>query len=306
MVMRYPFVPLPQRGKLAWPNGARLALILTINLEYWDLIKDTDKPYYAGGPSILPDLLPGNVADFPNFSWREYGQRVGVWRMFKAFDEAGVPASCTMNAKLGLERRAIVDAVLERGWELVAHNHEQGDLLTNYAFDPAGEEALITNSLRIFRETTGRDARGWLSCSLRGTPRTPEILAKNGLLFFCDLMNDDQPYMIQTDHGPIVATPYSIEVNDFTFFQRRGLGTDQAVELLKEQFDVLYAEGAETGMMMNVGLHPHVMGVPHRIRALKEFLAYAKSFEGVWFATREQVANWYAQNHADHIPVAAS
>ncbi len=141
--------------------------------------------------------------------------------MFDVFDRAGVPASCTMNAKMGLERKAVIDAVLERGWELVAHNYEQGDLLTNYAFDAAGEEKLITDSLDVFRRTTGREPKGWLSCSLRGTPRTPGILAKHGLKFFCDLMNDDQPYMIDTDHGPIVATPYSIEVNDFTFFQRR-------------------------------------------------------------------------------------
>ena len=301
-MMRYPFVPLPKRGKLTWPHGARLAVIPTINLEYWDLVKPTEKPYYAGGPAILPDLLPGNVADFPNHSWREYGQRVGVWRMFDVFDAVGLQASCTMNAKMGLERMAVIEAVIERGWELVAHNYEQGDLLTNYAHDPEGEERLITDSLKIFRETTGREAKGWLSCSLRGTPRTPGILAKHGLEFFCDLMNDDQPYLIQTDHGPIVATPYSIEVNDFTFFQRRGLGTDQAIDLLKEQFDVLYEEGATTGMTMNIGLHPHVAGVPHRIRALRTFLAYAKSHADVWFPTRLELARWYRGQAATNIP----
>jgi peptidoglycan/xylan/chitin deacetylase (PgdA/CDA1 family) len=300
--MHYPFVPMPHRGRLAWPNGARLALIVTINLEFWDLVKDTSAPYYAGGPPILPDLLPGNVADFPNFSWREYGQRVGVWRMLREFDAAGVPASCTMNAKMGLERRAVIDAVLERGWELVAHNYEQGELLTSYANDPQGERRIVEETLKVYEQVTGRKAKGWLSSSLRGTPRTPEILAENGLTFFCDLMNDDQPYLIHTKAGAIVATPYSIEVNDFTFFQRRGLGTDAAVELMKEQFDVLYAEGADTGMMMNVGLHPHVAGVPHRIRALREFLEYAKGFEGVWWATREEVAAWYLKNHETHIP----
>ena len=98
--MNYDFVPLPSRKPPNWPNHARLALIVTINVEYWDLLKDTEQPYYAGGPSILPDPLPGNVADFPNYTWREYGQRVGVWRMIEAFDEAGVPASITINAKV--------------------------------------------------------------------------------------------------------------------------------------------------------------------------------------------------------------
>ncbi len=300
--MKYPFVPLPQRGKLVLPGGNRLAVIPTINLEFWDLIKDTKQAYYAGGPPILPDALPGDVPDFPNFSWREYGQRVGVWRMFREFDRAEVAPSCTVNAKLIEERWPIVEAVVERDWELVAHNYEQGDLLTNYAHNPAEERELIERSLRIYEKAIGRKAKGWLSCSLRGTLNTCEILADNGLIFFCDLMNDDQPYLINTPKGNIVATPYSIEVNDFTFFTRRGLDTDGAVKLLIEQFDVLYEEAAETGLVMNIGLHPHVAGVPHRIRALREFLSYAKGFDDVWWPTRQELAEWYLSCHEKHIP----
>jgi peptidoglycan/xylan/chitin deacetylase (PgdA/CDA1 family) len=285
-----------------FPGGKKLALVVTINLEFWDLVKDTNAPYYAGGPSILPDLLPGNVADFPNFSWREYGQRVGVWRMFDAFDQAGVPASCTANAKLALERGAILDAALARGFEIVAHNYEQGDLLTRYAFDADGERRVIRETLDVLTKATGKKPMGWLSSSLRGTPRTPEILAEEGLIYFCDLMNDDQPYLISTPKGPIVATPYSIEINDFTLFQRRGLTNEAALATMKEQFDVLRAEGARSGMLMNVGLHPHVIGVPHRIRALAEFLAYAKSHDDVWWTTREELARWYLANADAHIP----
>ena len=300
--MKYPFVPLPQRGKLVFPGGNRLAVIPTINLEFWDLIKDTKQAYYAGGPPILPDALPGDVPDFPNFSWREYGQRVGVWRMFREFDRAEVAPSCTVNAKLIEERWPIVEAVVERDWELVAHNYEQGDLLTNYAHNPAEERELIERSLSIYEKAIGRKAKGWLSCSLRGTLNTCEIIADNGLIFFCDLMNDDQPYLINTPKGNIVATPYSIEVNDFTFFTRRGLDTDGAVKLLIEQFYVLYEEAAETGLVMNIGLHPHVAGVPHRIRALREFLSYAKGFDDVWWPTRQELAEWYLSCHEKHIP----
>ena len=300
--MKYPFVPLPHRGKLTLPGGNRLAVIPTLNLEYWDLVKDSSEPYYAGGPPILPDTLPGNVPDFPNFSWREYGQRVGIWRLFREFDRANIAPSCTVNAKLIEERWSIVDAVMERGWELVSHNYEQGDLLTNYAHNPAEERELIERSLEIYEKAIGRKAKGWLSCSLRGTLNTCEILADNGLIFFCDLMNDDQPYLISTPKGNIVATPYSIEVNDFTIFMRRGLDTDGAIKLLTEQFDVLYEEAAETGLVMNIGLHPHVAGVPHRIRALREFLAYAKTYDDVWWPSREELAQWYLTCHEAHIP----
>ncbi|MGE0734907.1 MAG: polysaccharide deacetylase [Alphaproteobacteria bacterium] len=300
--MQYDFVPLPERKPLRWPNNKRIALILTLNLEYWDLLKDTDKPYYAGGPPVLPDPLPGNVPDYHNYSWREYGQRVGIWRLIDAFDKAGVPAGCTMNAKMGLERRPIVQAAIDRGWELVAHNYEQGDLLTNYHKDRTAEQKLIRETLTVYEKVVGKKAKGWLSSSLRGTTNTVDILAEEGLIFFCDYMNDEQPYLIRTPHGPVVGTPYSVEINDFTIFHRRGLSTTAVLELLKEQFNELYREGAESGRLMNVGLHPHIAGHPYRIRAIREFLEYAKGFPDVWWATREDIATWYLQHHAEHIP----
>ena len=299
--MHYDYVPLPQRNPLRWPNGARLALILTFNLEYWDLTRETDGPYYAGGPAILPDPLPGNVPDYPNYTWREYGQRVGIWRLMDIFDRASVPASCTMNAKMGLERRAVIDAANERGWELVAHNYVQTDLLTNYFDDPDGERKIILDTLRVFEEVVGRPARGWLSSSLRCNASTVETIAAEGLIYTADFMNDDQPYLMQTGSGPIVSVPYSNEINDFTFYLRRGMTNDQAFGVLKEQFDELYREGGESGRLMNVGIHPHVWGQPFRVRALREFIDYAKGFEGVWFAKREEIAEWYLENHESHI-----
>ena len=300
--MDYDYVPLPSRKPLKWPNGARLALILTINVEYWDLLKETEKPYYAGGPSILPDPLPGNVADYPNYSWREYGQRVGVWRMIDAFDQAKVPAGITINAKAGLERRQIIDAVNSRGWEIVAHNYVQTDLLSNHFFEPDKEREVIRETLRVYEEVVGRKAKGWLSSSLRCTPKTADFCADEGLIFFTDLLNDDQPYLIRTPSGPIVSIPYSVEINDFMIFFRRGMSTSEASQVLQEQLDELYREGAESGRLMNVGLHPHVTGQPFRIRALREFLEYAKGLEDIWWATREEIATWYLENHDSHIP----
>lgn len=299
--MHYDYVPMPHRKPLKWPNGARLALVITFNLEYWDLVKDSAESYYAGGPAILPDPLPGNVPDFPNYSWREYGQRVGIWRLIDIFDKAGVPATCTMNAKMGLERRAVIDAINKRGWELVAHNFVQSDLLTNYQFEPEKEREIIRETLRVYEQVVGRPAKGWLSSSLRSTTQTADICAELGLIYFNDLMNDDQPYLIQTAHGPIVSVPYTVEMNDFMIFLRRGASTSEAVEVFKEQFDVLYAEGAESGRLMSVGLHPHVIGQPFRVRAVREFIEYVKQFDGVWWATREEIATWYLQNHKSHI-----
>lgn len=300
--MEYDFVPLPARNPLKWPNGKRVALILTFNLETWDLTKDTTKPYYAGGPAILPDILPGDTPDFPNYTWREYGQRVGIWRLIDLFDKLGVPASCTTNAVTFERRKAMTDAALERGWELLAHNWEQGELLTDFAKDPAKEREVVLRTLDAYEQHTGRNAKGWLSSSLRSTLQTADILAEQGCTFYCDIMNDDQPYLIRTPNGPIVATPYSNEINDFTFITRKNYTTDQFRDALIEELDVLYEEGATSGRIMNVGLHPHVSGRAHRVRAIREFLEHAKSLPGVWFATREEIADWYLQNHESHIP----
>ncbi len=298
--MEYPYVPLPARNPLRWPNGARVALILTFNLETWDLTKETDKPYYAGGPSLLPDILPGNTPDFPNYTWREYGQRVGIWRLIDCLDKLGVKASCTTNAVTFERRKAMTDAVLERGWELLAHNWEQGELLTNFNDDPAREREIVLRTLDAFEKATGRKSKGWLSSSLRGTLQTAGILAEYGALFYCDIMNDDQPFMLHTSSGPIVSVPYSNEINDFTLITRRNYTTDQVRDALIEELDVLYEEGASTGRIMNVGMHPHVTGRAHRIRALREFIEYAKSLPHVWWATREEIASWYIENHESH------
>lgn len=299
--MPYAWSPLIKRQPLRWPGGKKLAVVITMNCEYWDLTKDSSEPYYAGGPPMLPDSLPGNVADYPNFTWREYGQRVGVWRMFRLFEEMGVPFSVTINAKTALERPEIVEYANARGWEIVAHNYEQGELLTRHSFDIDKERAVIDATLAVYERVVGRKAKGWLSSSLRSTPNTPDILAERGLQFFCDYMNDEQPYLIHTPSGPIVNVPYTIEVNDFTFFHRRAMSTWDAARMLKDQFDELYREGAESGRIMSVGLHPHVSGHPHRMPCFREFLSHAKQHPDVWWTTREEISSWYLQNHGSHI-----
>ena len=136
---------------------------------------------------------------------------------------------------------------MERGCELIAHNYEQGELLTDFSGDEERERQVIQRTLDIYERTVGRKARGWLSSSLRGTLATPGILAEAGLLFYCDLMNDDQPYLIRTPHGNIVSTPYSNEINDFTILTRRGHTTDEFRDILIDELDELYREGRDAG-----------------------------------------------------------
>lgn len=295
-MFHYDYVPINKRNPLKFPNGKRVALIVTFNLETWDLTKDYKTPYYAGGPPILPDLLPGDVADFPNYTWREYGQRVGVFRMFDALDQFDAKPSCTVNAVTCERRFEMVEAAIKRNCEIIAHNYEQGELLWKHAHDRAAERDVIERTLAVFKEKIGRPSAGWLSSSLRGTVNTAEILVQNGCKFYCDIMNDDQPFLIHTDSGSIVSTPYSNEINDFTLVTRRGHTADEVRDILKEELCVLYEEGGESCRIMNVGLHPHVSGRAYRIRALKEYLKYARTLEDVWWTTREEIADWYLEN----------
>ena len=193
----------------------------------------------------------------------------------------------------------MLQAAMDRGCEILAHNYEQGELLTRFAHDRERERERIAATLKVYEQTVGRKAKGWLSSSLRGTLHTAGILAEHGLLFYCDLLNDDQPYLIETAQGTIVSVPYSNEINDFTLLTRRGHSTDEFRDILIEELDVLHEESAHSGRMMNVGLHPHVSGRAYRIRALAEFIEHAKSLDGVWWATREQIAQACLQQAAD-------
>jgi allantoinase len=300
--MHYDFIPYPDRQPLRWPDGKRLAIILTTNLEYWDPVRDTDEPYYPGGPSIVGGNLAGNVYDNPNYTWREYGQRIGVWRIFDVLDAEGVPSSCTMNGKMATERRPVIEAALERGWEIVPHNYVQTELLTDHMFDEDAEREVIRRTLDIYEQVCGKKAKGWLSSSLRTTLNTVDILAEEGLIFTTDLLNDDQPYLVQTRSGkPMVSVSYTSEVNDFSFL-RQGLVAEGGLQMFQEQFDWLYEESVSSGRFMNIGLHPHVIGQPYRIRALRDFIRYAKSHDDIWWTTREEIAEWYLENHESHIP----
>ena len=136
----------------------------------------------------------------------------------------------------------------------------------------------------------------------RDAPHTPALLKEFGLIAYCDYLNDDQPYLIDTIYGPIVWVPYSNDVNDFNMFARGGLAARDGIDMLRLCFDQLYAEGAAAGRIMNVGLHPHVIGQPHRIAALREFIEYVEGKSRVWFPTRERIATWYLAEVPRHMP----
>jgi allantoinase len=283
----YEYSAITQRPRLEWPGGARLAAIVTVNVETWEL----ERGLYQGGPDVLPFPLPDGAADVPNYGWREYGHRVGFWRLAEVLDALAIPASCTLNALVPERLPALAAAIKERGWEYVGHSLRQS-ALPAHCPDRESERALIRESLDRLAQTMGAPPQGWLSTAVASSIHTPELLAEAGLKYYCDLCNDDQPYPMQVGGRTLVSIPYSIELNDYPIYIRSGHLPSGFVEVVRSAFDTLYAESAQGGRLFNLGLHPHVTGQPHRIGALRQVLGYIKSQPGVWFATRGEIADW--------------
>ncbi|MCS6800363.1 MAG: polysaccharide deacetylase family protein [Chloroflexota bacterium] len=292
MEPHYRYRPVSSRPPFRWPGGNHLAVVLTVTLESWDLVKPAGAAGYAGGPSILPDPLPADIPDWPNYTWREYGMRVGFWRVLEVLEQYGVRGSAALGLQVPERYPAMFEAALEAGWELNAHGYDQGTPLTAFARDPDAERRYLEEVVARYLAAVGTRPLGWLSPSARFTAHTVRFLAELGFLYHGDYLNDDEPYLIEVSGRRLVAIPYSFEVNDYTAFFRRNFTTAEWSSLLRETFDFLLDEARRTGSgkLMNVGLHPHVIGAPFRIRSLAQFLAYAREQPGVFFPTREEIA----------------
>jgi len=232
----------------------------------------------------------------PNFSWREYGHRVGFWRLMEMLDKRSIKASVTLNAIVGERFPEIIEEAKKRGWEFIAHSYMQSDLLAKFASDKEGEKKLITKTLEAFRKYVGQPAKGWLSTGERSSLNSPEIMAAQGLEFLCDYQNDDQPYPLRVGRKTLISIPYTSEINDYRCI-RSGVSARDFGETIRDEFDVLYEEGKTNGRLLNIGLHPHVAGRAHRTKALADALDYVKRHRDVWFALRHEIASWYRKNY---------
>lgn len=287
----YTKAPIHERPKFQWPNGATLAVVLSINLETWDI--HTDVPY-SSGPEILPLVgLPKGYENFPNYTWREYGPRVGIWRLMKYLSERDIPVTIPFNTRFGLEYPEILEKAKELGWTFMPHCQTQHQNLAYLAKDPEAEKAIIQASTKQFEEIMGYRPKGWMSPSLAYTLNTLEILQNEGYLYTCDIQNDDQPYLIEFEHGKnLVSVPYNSEINDYPIYIRRGNTPDQFLNYVKQEFDVLLEESEESPRVFSLGIHPHVTGRPARAKALADFIDYAKQHDNVWFTTYDEMAQW--------------
>ncbi len=288
MLDRIAYRPWPGRPRLRWPNDARIAFWVIPNVEYYEYLAPNERVGRSGFPN--PDV--------PAYSGRDYGNRVGFWRMVDVLDRHRI--RCTVNINLAVLQHfpEIREAMLKREWEFCFHGFWNSQPAPR-GMPEAEERALYQEANRVLHELTGRGFRGANVLS-RGTQAMPDILAEEGFVYHADWMHDDQPTPIRVRSGRLVSVPYSLEVNDATFvlFNRPWEG-EEFLQTATDQFDRLYADGARSGTVMCLVLHPWVIGYPHRIGYLDRILSHIMGHEGVWHATAEQIADYYLENYYD-------
>jgi len=281
--------PWVGRPPIRWPDGARVAFWVAPNVEFYQL----DPP----APAVQPSTLWRPSPDLLNYGIRDYGNRAGFWRMLRLFDELGVRASVSLNAAVCDHLPEVTRAMVDRGWELFSHGIYNSQYL--YGLSEAEELAVIEDVRSTIHRVSGQTLDGWLSPALTNTPRTIELLARCGIRYTLDLFHDDQPQPVRVRHGRLISLPYSLEVNDWTGLHTTRGTPRQYAEAIKAQFDRLYQEGAESGTVMCLPLHPFLIGVPHRVRALADAIEYILGHPGVWHATGREIAAWYLEHHYD-------
>ncbi len=281
----FPYSPITRRPRLTWPNGARLAFWVIPNIEFFAL--DDMVPPGSGGSG-------GKAPDVPTWSSRDYGNRVGVFRLMQVLERYGVRGTVALNSHVCARHPEIIDEGNKLRWEWMGHNETNTRRLNEGP--PEHEPRIIRDALAEVARGTGSRPVGWLGSGLQETWNTLDLLAENGIEYVCDWVNDDQPYVMTLEGGRrLVAMPYSHDINDKPAFERMHLTASEFQDMICRQFDTLWREGAELGRVMAIALHPYLTGMPHRIGALDAALEYICRHQGVWRATGAEIARAYME-----------
>lgn len=279
---RFPYSAIVDRPKLVWPNGARVAVWVIPNLEHF-LFDRPATPISMASFGLKPDVL--------NYGWRDYGLRVGFWRMRDIMERYGFKGTVALNAQVCDLYPRVIEAGLESNWEWMGHGVTNSVLLNGQSEEE--ERAIITETVATIARHTGTPPRGWLGPVLAETPNTLDILAECGIDYVADWVNDEQPYPMNVRKGRMTSIPYSIEMNDIPAFLDMKQSAEGYAQNLMDQFDVLYEDGSVTGRVMAIPLHPFLIGHPYRAKYFARALEHISSRSEVWLATGSEIIDWY-------------
>ncbi len=274
-----------ERKPFKWPGNNTLAVWFAPNVEVWNYDS-------AAGAAITPNPT-NHVPDVYNYAWREYGMRVGLWRLVDVFDEAGIKATVALNAQVCDVYPKAMDEMKRRGWEFMGHGTTNSTNLAAFDQQPDQERDAIRNILKTIEQASGKRPRGWLGSGLIETYNTLDILAAEGVNYCGDWNNDDQPVPMKVKSGKMFGIPYCNEINDLGVYLRKGWTGEQYLLSVIDQFDTLYAESRKQPRVLGVPLHPMISGQPLRIKYLQRAIAHMKEHQGVWFATGSEIIDAY-------------
>ncbi|WP_425091143.1 polysaccharide deacetylase family protein [Tropicimonas sp. S265A] len=283
---RYVYSPLPDRPDFSWPEGRRLAVYLGMNLECFSFGEGL-------GAALAPPIPQPDVL---NYSWRDYGNRVGAWRMLELFDALHLPCTALVNSYLYEEAPGLAEAFAARGDEIAGHGRtnaeRQGDL------PEADEAVLIAEATSELRRRTGVDPKGWLGPWISQSRVTPDLLEEAGYEYLLDWCQDDQPVWMATRSGrQILSVPYPQELNDIPQIVARKREGSEFADMIIDAFDVMLAESARRPLVMGIALHGYLMGHPHRLKHLERALRHMQDRAGetVWFTAAGAINDHYRQ-----------
>lgn len=271
---RWSVSAVPERPTGTWPNGARLAVVVCVGVES-----------YRFGEGATEDVLPGVPApDLVNAAWRDYGNRVGAFRLLDRLASLGIPPTVLLNTDAYDTAPAVLTAARAAGAEIVGHGRSNSDSLAGMT--PAAERAYLAEVAGRIRAEEGAGPGGWSSPWLTHTPATIDLLAATGYRYLLDLRLDDQPVWLRTNGDPLLAIPYNAEINDSTTMIGRQASATEFAGMIEAEFAELLDAAADRPLVMSVVLHSFISGVPFRLHAVGAALAtIATAGDAVWLTT---------------------
>lgn len=254
---RYDYVPVTRRAGYSWPGGKRLAVYIGLNLEHFAFGEGLGAELAPGGPQ--PDVL--------NYAWRDYGNRVGAWRMRDLFDALEMPASVLANSAMYDYAPELIAAFRARGDEVVGHGRSNSERQS--VLDPVAVARLIAEATDAITGAEGVAPQGWLSPWIAESRITPDLLAEAGYGYTLNWCMDDQPVWMRTRAGRLLAIPYPQEVNDIPSIVARKDGAADFADMIIDNFDEMLEQSLAQPLVMGIALHPYLVGQPYRLRHLR-------------------------------------
>ena len=281
---RYDYSAITDRPDFTWPGGKRLAVYLGVNLEH-----------FAFGEGLGAELAPGGPhPDVLNFAWRDYGNRVGAWRLLEMLDALQLPATVLANSAMYDYAPELIAAHRARGDEIAGHgrsnSERQGDL------DEAADRQLIADATECLTAHEGKPPKGWLSPWISESKVTPDLLAEAGYAYTLNWCMDDQPVWMRTRAGPLLSIPYPQELNDIPAIVARKDDAATFAAMITETFDEMLDQSQAQSLVMGIAMHPYIIGQPFRLRHLRSALTHiCQAREEIWITTAGEIQQFYSE-----------